>query len=127
MSSSLTFVVPPPGLSPLTDFTLHEVAGAPGLYSMVADLSNHIRLYLVDAGVYLPNYPPVITDEQASELRLTSPGEVMVLVVANPTATGTTVNLMAPIVVNSSTGESAQLILDGADWPLQARLDAQAA
>jgi flagellar assembly factor FliW len=127
MSSSLTFIAPPPGLSPLTAFTLDEVAGAPGLYSMVADGSRDVRLYLVDAGLYLPDYSPEISDEQAGALSLTTSDDALVLVVANPAETGTTVNLMAPIVVNSASGASAQLILDDQDWPVRATLDAQAA
>ena len=50
----------------------------------------------------------------------------MVLVVTNPGETGTTVNLMAPIVVNADTGRCAQIILDGQDWPLRAELTPRA-
>lgn len=127
MSVALAFVTPPPGLAPLTDFSLNPVDGAVGLYALVAEANRNVRLYVVDAGVYLPQYTPVITDEYAETLRLATADEAMVLVVATPAATGTTVNLMAPIVVNSSTGRSAQVILDGQDWPLQETLGARAA
>jgi len=127
MSVALTFVTPPPGLAPLTDFSLDPVDGAVGLYSLVAEANRNVRLYVVDAGVYLPHYTPVITDEHAETLGLATADDAMVLVVATPAATGTTVNLMAPIVVNSSTGKSAQVILDGQDWPLQETLGARAA
>ena len=53
---------------------------------------------------------------------LRGPADAMVLVVANPGQAGTTVNLMAPIVVNTATGASAQVILEGQDWPLRAEL-----
>jgi flagellar assembly factor FliW len=127
MSVALTFVTPPPGLAPLTDFSLDPVDGAIGLYSLIAGADRNVRLYVVDAGVYLPHYAPVITDEHAETLGLATADDAMVLVVATPAATGTTVNLMAPIVVNSSTGRSAQVILDGQDWPLQETLAARAA
>lgn len=128
MSSMLAFIESPPGLSPLKRFTLHPVDGAPGLYSLVADENPDIRLYVVDAGAYLPEYRPVISDDHATALGLVSPDGALVLVVATPAGTGTTVNLMAPIVVNSSTGASAQVILDGQDWPLRHTLGtAQAA
>ncbi len=127
MSVALTFLAPPPGLSPLRDFSLDAVVGAPGLYALVAEDDRNLRLYVVDAGVYLPHYAPVITDEHAGALGLTTADDAMVLVVATPAATGTTVNLMAPIVVNSSTGISAQVILDGPDWPIQEILGARAA
>ncbi|MCU1443142.1 MAG: Flagellar assembly factor FliW [Cryobacterium sp.] len=124
MSAALTFVTPPPGFAPLTNFTLNAVEGAHGLYALVATASENVRLFVVDAGVHLPEYTPVITDEQAGSLDLVTSDEALVLVVANPGEAGTTVNLMAPIVVNSSTGASAQLILDGQDWPLRAELAA---
>lgn len=127
MSVALTFIAPPPGLSPLTEFSLDPVDGAPGLYALVAGTDQAMRLYVVDAGVYLPDYTPVISDEHADALGLATADDALVLVVATPAATGTTVNLMAPIVVNSSTGVSAQVILDGQDWPLQERLGARAA
>ena len=47
--------------------------------------------------------------------------------VVNPSESGTTVNLMAPIVVNATTGACAQLILDDQDWPLKAELSARSA
>jgi flagellar assembly factor FliW len=127
MSVALTFVTPPPGLAPLTDFSLNPVDGALGLYALVAVANQDVRLYVVDAGVYLPHYAPVITDEHADTLGLATADDAMVLVVATPAATGTTVNLIAPIVVNSSTGTSAQVILDGQDWPLRETLGARAA
>lgn len=122
MSASLTFVTPPPGLDPTVDFTLDEVTGAAGLYSLHAATEPARRLFVVDAAVHLPDYSPVISFEQSDSLGVTDPEDALLLVVANPAATGTTVNLMAPIVVNSATGMSAQLILEGQDWPLRAAL-----
>jgi flagellar assembly factor FliW len=48
--------------------------------------------------------------------------DTLVLVVANPAESGTTMNLLAPIVVNATSGASAQIILDGQDFPLRAQL-----
>jgi flagellar assembly factor FliW len=124
MSVALSFVTPPPGFDPLKEFTLNAIEGAPGLYALVAAASQNIRVYVVDASVYLPDYSPVLSDEQVAALQLDAPEDALVLVVANPAKTGTTVNLMAPIVVNSLTGASAQFILDGQHWPLQAELGA---
>jgi flagellar assembly factor FliW len=51
----------------------------------------------------------------------------MLLVVANPGGAdgGTTVNLLAPIVVNARTSVGAQLILEEQDLPLRAELAAR--
>lgn len=124
---TLTFVTPPPGLAPLTDFVLNEIDGAGGLYSLRASAVPTTRLFVLDAAVYLPAYTPVISDDQSAALALTEPADALVLVVVNPGEGGTTVNLMAPIVVNATTGACAQVILEGQDWPLRASLGARAA
>ncbi|ROQ37329.1 flagellar assembly factor FliW [Frondihabitans sp. PhB188] len=122
MSASLSFVTPPPGLDPLVDFTLDEISGAAGLYSLHASDEPAKRLFVVDASVHLGHYSPEISTEQADLLGLTTPADALLLVVANPAPEGTTVNLMAPIVVNVTTGAAAQLILDEQEWPLRAPL-----
>lgn len=122
MSASLTFVTPPPGLDPVVDFTLDEVSGATGLYSLQASTAPTTRLFVVDAGIHLPDYSPEISEEQGDSVGVRGPEDALVLVVANPQETGTTVNLMAPIVVNAHTGMSAQVILENQDWPLRAAL-----
>jgi flagellar assembly factor FliW len=119
MSIDLTFAVPPFGLSPAAVFTLTPVDGAEGLFTLVGD---DARLFVLDAAVHLPSYAPELTDEQAAGLALTDPADAMLLVVANPGATGTTVNLLAPIVVNARTSAGAQLILEDQDLPLRAEL-----
>ncbi|WIB79135.1 flagellar assembly protein FliW [Curtobacterium sp. MCPF17_002] len=119
MSIDLTFAVPPFGLSPAPVFTLTPVDGADGLFTLVGD---DARLYVLDASVHLPSYAPELTDEQAAGLALTDPADAMLLVVANPGASGTTVNLLAPIVVNARTAVGAQLILEDQDLPLRAEL-----
>ncbi|KGJ79510.1 hypothetical protein GY21_04915 [Cryobacterium roopkundense] len=126
MSPALTFVTPPPGLAPLTDFTLNTVDGADGLYSLQAVPNPSTRLYVLDASVYLPDYTPYISSEQSDALSLTAPTDALVLVVVNPGEGSTTVNLMAPIVVNAATGMCAQVILEGQDWPLRAELNTAA-
>ena len=119
MSISLTFAVPPFGLAPAAAFELSPVDGAEGLFTLVGD---DARLFLLDAAVHLPSYAPELTDEQAAGLGLTDPANAMLLVVANPGASGTTVNLLAPIVVNARTAVGAQVILEEQDLPLRAEL-----
>jgi flagellar assembly factor FliW len=127
MSVFLSFVSPPPGLEPLTDFALTSIDGADGLYTLQALKEQGKRLFVLDAAVYLPEYTPVITEEQCAALEVTKPDDTMVLVVANPGEAGTTVNLMAPIVVNKNTLACDQVILEGQDWSLRAELTARAA
>jgi flagellar assembly factor FliW len=119
MSIDLTFSVPPFGLAPAPVFTLTPVEGAEGLFTLVGD---DARLFVLDAAVHLPSYAPELTDEQAAGIGLTAPSDAMLLVVANPGESGTTVNLLAPIVVNARTSVGAQVILEDQDLPLRAEL-----
>ena len=127
VTAALSFVSPPPGLAPLTEFSLTEIPGAVGLFTLQSADHQRTRLFVLDASVYLPDYSPVISDDHAASLDLTGPGDALLLVVTNPGENGTTVNLMAPIVVNAATGRSAQIILEGQDWPLRAELGARSA
>jgi flagellar assembly factor FliW len=127
MTAALTFTTPPHGLEPHVDFLLSEIDGAEGLYALQSSIDSAIRLFVLDAAVYLPDYAPVISDEDCVALDLHEPEDALVLVVANPDAEGTTMNLLAPIVVNASSGVSAQVILDGQNFPLRAELSARRA
>jgi flagellar assembly factor FliW len=134
VGSVVSFVAPPFGLEPLVDFSLEGIEGAVGLYALRSDGAGgvegsdgaDVRLFVLDAAVHLPDYSPVVTDEQSDALDLQDAGEALLLVVATPAASGMTVNLLAPIVVNVRTGAGAQLILEGQDWPLRAELSPQA-
>lgn len=127
MSAALNFATPPHGLAPHTDFELREIDGAHGLFALQSVSDSSIRLFVLDASVYLPDYAPIISDEDCAKLDVHTAADALVLVVANPTDAGTTANLLAPIVVNASTGASAQIILDGQDYPLRAQLGVHAA
>jgi flagellar assembly factor FliW len=124
---ALLFLTPPPGFAPQVEFTLTPAEGTEGLYSLQSTEAPQLRLFALDAGAYLPDYSPVISDEQSAALELTTPDDALVLVVANTGADGITVNLMAPIVVNQKTGVSAQVILEGQEWPLRGKLGEQSA
>lgn len=122
MSAVLSFVAPPPGLAPHVDFALTPVDGAEGLFTLRAVDDADLRLYLVDPQTLMDEYSPILTDEQTAGLALTSPDEAAVFVVANPSADGVSVNLLAPVVVNRGTGAAAQVILEDQDYPLRAPL-----
>ena len=120
--TQLTFVTPPPGLAPLVHFSLEPIAGAQGLYALQATHDADKRMFVLDAGVYLPHYTPLLSDAQCAALSLKEPEDAQVLVVANAGEGSTTVNLMAPIIVNRATEVCAQFILDGQDFSLRAPL-----
>ena len=81
-----------------------------------------LRLYLVDPRTVLSAYAPTLTDEQADGLALASPDDALILVVAHPSSEGVSVNLLAPVIVNQTTGAASQVILEDQDYPLRAPL-----
>jgi flagellar assembly factor FliW len=122
MSGAVTFIAPPPGLSPLVDFELESIADAEGLYSLRSLEAPEIRLFVIDAPLYLPDYAPEVTVQQLESIGATEASQIRVLVVTTITDGGPSANLMAPIFINATSGEAAQVILDGDDWPLRALL-----
>ncbi|TFB17267.1 flagellar assembly protein FliW [Microbacterium sp. 3H14] len=122
MTAALTFLAPPPGLAPHVDFALAPVDGADGLFAMRAVQDAELRLYLVDPRTALSEYAPILTDEQADALALRDAEDALILVVAHPSAEGVSVNLLAPVIVNRTTGAASQVILEDQDYPLRAPL-----
>jgi flagellar assembly factor FliW len=122
VSATLTFVTPPPGLSPHVEFALDDVEGAPGLHALRAASDASIRLFVVEAAMYVPDYAPAFTDDHFSDVGASSESDASVLVVTTLDDDGPVVNLFAPVLVNAKTGAASQVILDGSDWPLRARL-----
>lgn len=122
MSVVLTFVTPPPGFAPHTRFLLEPVADADGLFSLDAVDDQALRLHVVESRRVAADYAPTISDSDVQALGLTGPEQAMLLLVVGHSADGVHVNLLAPIVVNSATGVSAQLILDDQDLPLRSLL-----
>jgi flagellar assembly factor FliW len=119
MSGAVTFVAPPPGLAPLVDFELDAVEEADGLYTLQSLDAPDVRLFVIDANLYLPDYSPEVTAQQLESIGATEPAEVRVLVVTTLTDAGPSANLMAPILMHATSGDATQVILDGDQWPLR--------
>lgn len=123
MSGLVTFIAPPPGLSPLVDFDLAPVAEADGLYTLQSVAAPDIRLFVIDAPVYLPDYNPEVSEQQLESIGASDTDDVRVLVVTTLSESGPSANLMAPILMHATSGEAIQVIL-GDEWPLRMPLGA---
>jgi flagellar assembly factor FliW len=122
-STPVTFTAPMPGLENAHDFTLRSVEGATGLYALEAGSPSPVRLFLADAAVFVPGYAPPVPAAALQALELEQDQDLQMLVVLNHSPKATTVNLMAPIVLNPATRRCAQLVLDGREYPLRADLN----
>jgi flagellar assembly factor FliW len=122
--SAVRFASPPPGLEPLLEFELTAVRDAPGLFTLASVERPEVRLFALDAERHLPGYSPELPDDRAAELGIASAGQALLLVVVTPAQSGSTVNLLAPVVVNRGTGAALQLVLDDDALPVRAELAA---
>ena len=121
-NTPVTFTAPMLGLENVHDFTLRSVEGAAGLYALEGGSPGPVRLFLADAAVFVPGYAPPVPAAALEALALEPGAAPQVLVVLNHSPQATTVNLMAPIVLNTATRRCSQLVLDGREYPLRADL-----
>jgi flagellar assembly factor FliW len=111
MTRALTFTVPPFGLEPHTDFALDAIEGAVGLFRLTAAENPDLRLFVLAAAIHLPDYSPQVPPAQRAEIGLGEAETPEVFVVVTPASGASTVNLLAPIVVDARTGRCQQVIL----------------
>lgn len=73
-----------------------------------------LQFLVVPAAHFYPSYTPVIDDDVVAELGIERADDVLVLLVvhAGESLAATTVNLRAPVLVNTVTRRAAQVILD---------------
>lgn len=122
----LGFVVPIPGLGAARRYTLAPLDEDGVLFSMDSADDPGLRLLVAQPWAFFPDYAPEVDDDWAAALGVTDEADALVLVVVTVGATpaASTANLLAPIVVNRSTGAAAQIVLAGTDLPLRAPLGA---
>ncbi|GAB2677876.1 flagellar assembly protein FliW [Thalassiella azotivora] len=118
------FAAPLPGLDGLTRYELVALDDTGALFSLRSLEREGTRLIVAAPWVCAPDYAPYLDDAVCAELGLERAEDAMVLVVVNPGASlaDSTVNLLAPVVVNSRTGAAAQVVLTQGDHPLRAPL-----
>ena len=125
MIADVTLVEPLPGLSAGTSFTLDPLDTNGHLFALRGTGADPTRLFLMRPEPYFQEYSPTIDPSVLAALHLDADDArcaVLVIVTPRSGATQATANLLAPLVLNTSTGHAQQVILDGATWPLRAPL-----
>jgi len=81
-----------------------------------------ICLPVLDTFAVLPDYVFDIDDSDVKELELESPDELHIVsvVVIPEDIQGMTVNLAAPIIINTKTGNAKQVVLSGSEYNVRA-------
>ena len=124
LPATLHLRAPLPGLPGHDEYMLTPLDEIGVLFSLRSEPADErsVRRFVVAPGPFFPDYTPAITSEVRASIGA-SMGNAVPLVVVHP-ADGDqppTANLLAPLVIDSSSGNAVQTVLDG-DWPLRAPL-----
>lgn len=94
------------------------------LYELRSLERTELHFLVAVPGAFFPEYEVELDAQACDELGLTDAGDALVLVVLTVGAdpSGTTANLLAPVVINARTRSAAQVILSGSDWPVRAAI-----
>ncbi|MDQ1582092.1 MAG: flagellar assembly factor FliW [Microbacteriaceae bacterium] len=103
MTVQINLTSPLSGLAPLVEYELSALDGAVGVYVLRSTDRPEIRLYVVDSEIYMPDFRPDLGNAATATTRT--------LLVVTPNPTGSTVNLLAPILIDTDTRTGAQIIL----------------
>jgi len=121
---AIELVQPLPGFPEHRRFALVQL-DEDGVLCQLQSLEDPDLRFLVMSPVpFFPDYAPEVADDVLEDLRITSPDDVIVLLVVNAgeSLDTTTANLMAPVVVNTATLQARQVVLDDPSLPLAAPL-----
>ena len=121
---TLRFVGPIAGFAAHGEFVLQEIDPASIVCALRSLDDPEVRFLVMPPGPFFPDYAPELSDDEAEILGLTQAEDALVLVIVNAGASvaEATVNLLAPIVVNTVTLRAAQVVLNDPSLPLRAPL-----
>lgn len=121
---ALEFVGPVAGFPSLRSFVLTEIDPESVVCAMRSLEDPEVRFLVMPPGPFFPDYAPELSDDEAETLGLTAAEDALVLVIVNAGASvaEATVNLLAPIVINTVTLRAAQVVLSDPSLQLRAPL-----
>ena len=83
-----------------------------------------LAFVVTDPFQFFPDYAPALGEELLRGLEVQAQEDLALLVIASVREGDVTLNLAAPLVINSRTRTGVQLILDQSDYPTRAALPA---
>jgi flagellar assembly factor FliW len=115
-------LAPLPGLPGHPEYSLDGLDDDGVLYALRSLADPAVRLFVVRPEAFFEGYTPGVDRETRTALELGDGDDPLLLVVVHPATdeAPATANLLAPLMVNPTTGAASQVVLDG--WPLRAPL-----
>ncbi len=110
-----------PGFEQLHRFLLIDTEACEPLRFLQSIERPEISFPVIDPLVLEPDYKVELTAEQRSRLELTDDSDLLIwcVVTVSEDALKATMNLLAPVVVNSVNSKAAQIVLVGQDYPIE--------
>lgn len=123
----IDMVEPMPGFPGVRRFALVRLDEEGVLCALRSVDEPALRFLVVPPQLFFPDYAPVVDDATVATLGIESADDVVVLAVVNAggSAADATVNLLAPVLVNTATRQGVQVVLTD-DLPVRAPLVAVA-
>jgi flagellar assembly factor FliW len=120
----LEFVAPMPGFPEQRRYVLVRLEDAGVLYSLTSIDVPDLRFLVVPPAPFFPDYAVDVDDDVLLALGMPHADDLLVLLVitAGDTLADTTVNLMAPIIVNQRSHCAVQLVLGNSGLPVRTPL-----
>jgi flagellar assembly factor FliW len=121
---ALEFVGPVAGFPELRSFVLTELDPDSVVRSLRSLDDPDVRFLVIPPGPFFPDYVPEISGDWAETLGLADADDALVLVIVNfgSSLAEATVNLLAPVVINTGTRRAAQVVLADTALSLRAPL-----
>jgi flagellar assembly factor FliW len=119
----IDMVEPMPGFPGVSRFALVRLDDEGVLCALRSVDEPSLRFLVVPPQLFFPDYAPLVDDATVAALGIDSADDVVVLAVVNAggSPADATVNLLAPVLVNTATRQGVQVVLSD-DLPVRAPL-----
>lgn len=112
------------GFADLTRFALVKMNDEGLVYRLQSLESEEVNFVVVPAASFFPTYAPVVDDEVADRFNLAEGADVLLLLIVTlgETFKQSTVNLMAPVLLDPIRQVAEQVIVENGDLSVRAPL-----
>lgn len=124
---TIELAAPLPGFPGFRRFVLVRLDDDGLLYAFTSMEDSDLRFLVIPPASFFPDYAPEIDDEALEMLGSPDPDNLLLFLVVTASETGTSANLLAPIVVDQVNRKAVQVVLTGSGLPVRAPMSAEAA
>ena len=124
---TIEMTAPLPGFPGFRRFVLVRLDDDGLLYAFTSMEDSDLRFLVIPPAPFFPDYAPEISDEALEMLGSPDPDQLLLLLVVTASETGTSANLLAPIVIDQQNRKAVQVVLTGSGLPVRAPMSAEAA